>query len=155
MGGYCYTNVSLPRLWTVLRAETSQLSSTTSTPAGAFSAALAILCASAAVLWVCGGIERRKGGDGGGGDNDVEIKRLEKDPRVASLQRRFLAIFWLLRMADWLQVREREERKYRHQLVSRLTDAKSGESVREEPRTTNHIIRSTTYKSPTFVRIKL
>lgn len=28
-----------------------------------------------------------------------------KDPKVKSLQIRFLAVFWLLRMADWLQVR--------------------------------------------------
>jgi len=31
---------------------------------------------------------------------DVEVK---KDPKVKSLQIRFLAVFWLLRMADWLQ----------------------------------------------------
>lgn len=29
---------------------------------------------------------------------------VKKDPKVASLQRRFLMVFWLLRMADWLQV---------------------------------------------------
>ena len=29
----------------------------------------------------------------------------KKDPKVKSLQLRFLAVFWLLRMADWLQVR--------------------------------------------------
>ena len=28
----------------------------------------------------------------------------KKDPKVRSLQVRFLAVFWLLRMADWLQV---------------------------------------------------
>jgi hypothetical protein len=28
----------------------------------------------------------------------------KKDPKVQSLQLRFLAVFWLLRMADWLQV---------------------------------------------------
>ena len=104
----------------VLSAAKSKLSSSTaSTPAGAFGAALAILCASAAALWMYGGVvvERRKdggGGGGGGGDDDAEIKRLEKDTRrgVVSLRRRFLAIFWLLRMADWLQVREKRERGY-------------------------------------------
>ena len=68
-------------------------------------------------MWMCGGgvVERRRkdGGGGGGGDDDAEIKRLGKDPRggVASLRRRFLAIFWLLRMADWLQVREKRKRE--------------------------------------------
>ena len=96
----------------VLSAATSKLSSTASTPAGAFGAALAILCASAAALWMYGRVVegRRSGYDGGGGDDDVDIKRSGKDPRVASLRRRFLAIFWLLRMADWLQVREKSER---------------------------------------------
>ena len=67
-------------------------------------------------------VERRKdgGGGGGGGDDDAEIKRLEKDTRrgVVSLRRRFLAIFWLLRMADWLQVREKREREREMNIVA-------------------------------------
>ncbi len=52
-----------------------------------------------------------KGNDDGGGDGGGVVRR---DANVVSLQRRFLAVFWLLRMADWLQVREYEGRRVHH-----------------------------------------
>jgi hypothetical protein len=124
MNGYCHTSeIRRPRLEIVLRAEaaaatavvaaaTSKLSSIASAPDGVFDAALAILCASAAALRLWDGV------GGGVGEDDVEKidERGGKDPRVKSLQRRYLTVFLLLRMADWLQVREtkRESRQRRY-----------------------------------------
>lgn len=74
---------------------TSNLATLASTPNGSFNLALGVLAASTAVLKISNKADK----DGGGGDAVVK-----KDPKVASLQRRFLMVFWLLRMADWLQV---------------------------------------------------
>ena len=60
----------------------------TSTPEGTFHVALAVLAASTAAL--------KLRGDG--------VSSGKSDPSVKSLRRRFLAVFWTLRMADWLQV---------------------------------------------------
>ena len=76
---------------------TSNLATLASTPNGSFNLALGVLAASTAVLKISNKASADK--DGGGGDAVVK-----KDPKVASLQRRFLMVFWLLRMADWLQV---------------------------------------------------
>lgn len=73
---------------------TSNLSTLASTPNGSFNLALGVLAASTAVLKLSNKADK----DGEGGEV------VKKDPKVASLQRRFLMVFWLLRMADWLQV---------------------------------------------------
>ncbi|KAL7549039.1 hypothetical protein ACHAWF_012301 [Thalassiosira exigua] len=80
----------------VATAAATKLSQWTSTPGGAFNAALAVLAASTAALKVYGKVEDGGGKDGEGGQT-------KKDPKVKSLQLRFLAVFWMLRMADWLQ----------------------------------------------------
>ncbi|KAL3790159.1 hypothetical protein HJC23_009596 [Cyclotella cryptica] len=74
----------------------SKMSLWTSSPNSAFNLALGILAASTAGLKLFGMAGRRdNSGDGVNGST--------KDPKVKSLQIRFLAVFWLLRMADWLQ----------------------------------------------------
>lgn len=78
-------------------AASSKLSQWTSTPTGSFNVALTLLGASTAALKLYGKVEK----DGAAKQRgDAEVK---KDPKVKSLQMRFLAVFWLLRMADWLQ----------------------------------------------------
>lgn len=79
---------------------TSNLSSLASTPNGSFNLALGVLAASTAVLKLSNKATNSDK-DGSGGDGSTVVK---KDPKVTSLQRRFLMVFWLLRMADWLQV---------------------------------------------------
>ena len=58
-----------------------------------------------------GGVENRRRMSGGGSEGKERGKGEAKDPNVKSLQIRFLAVFWLLRMADWLQVRERKRER--------------------------------------------
>jgi len=77
----------------VFAATSAKLSQWTSTPSGTFNVALAVLAASTAVLKVCSSA----------GSNGANGETVKKDPAVKSLQMRFLAVFWLLRMADWLQ----------------------------------------------------
>lgn len=72
----------------------NKLCSLTSTPNGSFNLALGVLAASTAVLKL----------SNKAGDQSDEATEVKKDPKVKSLQRRFLMVFWLLRMADWLQV---------------------------------------------------
>ncbi|KAL9178802.1 hypothetical protein ACHAXT_003933 [Thalassiosira profunda] len=88
-------HLSIPRGGAVATAAASKLSELTSTPTGTFNAALAVLAAGTAALKVYGKVEGGNKEDGG------EVQK--KDPKVKSLQMRFLAVFWLLRMADWLQ----------------------------------------------------
>ncbi|KAL3763148.1 hypothetical protein ACHAW5_004651 [Stephanodiscus triporus] len=82
----------------VVVAATSK-SSIASAPDGVFDAALAILCAFAVALRLCDGV--------GGGVGEDDVEKIDEgggeDPRVKSLQRRYLAVFLLLRMANWLQ----------------------------------------------------
>jgi hypothetical protein len=65
-----------------------------STPNGSFNLALGVLAASLAVVKILNKA-----------NSDKDDKKQQKDPKVKSLQLRFLMVFWLLRMADWLQVR--------------------------------------------------
>ncbi|KAL9190061.1 hypothetical protein ACHAXT_007272 [Thalassiosira profunda] len=88
-------HLSIPRGGAVASAAASKLSELTSTPTGTFNAALAVLAAGTALLKVYGKVGEGNTEDGG------EVQK--KDPKVKSLQMRFLAVFWLLRMADWLQ----------------------------------------------------
>jgi hypothetical protein len=66
---------------------------------------------STAALKLYGGAEKRRRGGGSVEEGEGGGEREAKDPNVKSLQMRFLAVFWLLRMADWLQVREKRERE--------------------------------------------
>jgi len=80
----------------ILSDLSSKLSTLTSTPTGTFNTALVILGAATAVLKIYNKVDA---------NSDGEKKEVQKkDPKVKSLQMRFLAVFWLLRMADWLQV---------------------------------------------------
>jgi len=80
----------------ILSDLSSKLSTLTSTPTGTFNTALVILGAATAVLKIYNKVDS---------NSDGEKKEVQKkDPKVKSLQMRFLAVFWLLRMADWLQV---------------------------------------------------
>jgi hypothetical protein len=81
----------------ILSDLSSKLSTLTSTPTGSFNTALVILGAATAVLKIYNKVDANS--DGG---DKKEVQK--KDPKVKSLQMRFLAVFWLLRMADWLQV---------------------------------------------------
>jgi len=72
----------------------AKLSQWSSTPNGAFNLALAVLAASTAVLK----IGNRESGEGG-----ADGAAVTKNPKVKELQIKFLSVFWLLRMADWLQ----------------------------------------------------
>jgi hypothetical protein len=69
------------------------VTSLTSTPNGSFNLALGVLAASTAVLKISNKA-----------NSDKDDQKRQKDPKVKSLQLRFLMVFWLLRMADWLQV---------------------------------------------------
>ena len=80
----------------ILSDLSSKLSTLTSTPTGTFNTALVILGAATAVLKIYNKVDANSNGE------KKEIQK--KDPKVKSLQMRFLAVFWLLRMADWLQV---------------------------------------------------
>ena len=72
----------------------SKVSSLASTPNGSFNLALGVLAACTAVLKISNKANADK-------DDGAVVK---KDPKVKALQTRFLMVFWLLRMADWLQV---------------------------------------------------
>lgn len=85
---------------TILATITSKMSQWTSTPNGAFNLVLVLLGMSTAVLKLYNRMLLLNE-DEGRGDGDNTTK---KDPKVKSLQLRFLTVFWLLRMADWLQV---------------------------------------------------
>ena len=82
----------------ILSDLSSKLSTLTSTPTGTFNTALVILGAATAVLKIYNKVDATTSDDG----EKKEVQK--KDPKVKSLQMRFLAVFWLLRMADWLQV---------------------------------------------------
>ena len=82
----------------ILSDLSSKLSTLTSTPTGTFNTALVILGAATAVLKIYNKVDATTSDD----DEEKEVQK--KDPKVKSLQMRFLAVFWLLRMADWLQV---------------------------------------------------
>ena len=75
------------------------LSSTfaTSTPSGLFNAALAALA-----LTTVGIKTAAKLGDSNEGDESANTKE-EKPKEIKSLQMKFLSVFWLLRLSDWLQ----------------------------------------------------
>ena len=70
-----------------------KVSSLASTPNGSFNLALGVLAACTAVLKISNKANA-----------DKDDEKVVKDPKVKSLQMRFLMVFWLLRMADWLQV---------------------------------------------------
>jgi MFS family permease len=69
-----------------------KVTSLASTPNGSFNLALGVLAASTAVLKISNKA-----------NSDKDDTKQQKDPKVKSLQLRFLMVFWLLRMADWLQ----------------------------------------------------
>lgn len=75
------------------------LSSTfaTSTPSGLFNAALAALA-----LTTVGIKTAAKLGDAKEGDESAD-KKEEKPKEIKTLQMKFLSVFWLLRLSDWLQ----------------------------------------------------
>ena len=75
------------------------LSSTfaTSTPSGLFNAALAALA-----LTTVGIKTAAKLGDSNEGDDSADAKE-EKPKEIKTLQMKFLSVFWLLRLSDWLQ----------------------------------------------------
>eukprot|EP00954_Amorphochlora_amoebiformis_P011252 880559-Amorphochlora_amoeboformis.AAC.1 len=66
-----------------------------STPDSTFNTLFAGLGATALAIKVG---DRPKDDGGDKDDDDEDNKR-----RVRSLQRRFLSVFWMMRMADWLQ----------------------------------------------------
>ena len=76
------------------------LSSTfaTSTPTGLFNAALAALA-----LTTVGIKTAAKLGDANNGSDDSAAKKEEKPKEIKTLQMKFLSVFWLLRLSDWLQ----------------------------------------------------
>ena len=76
------------------------LSSTfaTSTPSGLFNAALAALA-----LTTVGIKTAAKLGDSNEENGDGADKKEEKPKEIKTLQMKFLSVFWLLRLSDWLQ----------------------------------------------------
>ena len=103
--------LSIPRGGDILSAASSTFSAVTSTPGGAFNAALTVLGASAAMLKFApekNTSNIRQTTSRGSEEDDAAIAitaTTKKDSKgmILSLQRRFLIVFWLLRMADWLQ----------------------------------------------------
>ena len=92
-------HLTIPRGGGAVAQATSSLSSYVSTPTGTFNTALILLGAATAFLKLYNKV------DANNSSKDEENKQLEKkDPKVKALQLRFLMVFWLLRMADWLQV---------------------------------------------------
>ena len=92
-------HLTIPRGGGAVAQATSSLSSYISTPTGTFNTALILLGAATAFLKLYNKV------DANNSSKDEENKQVEKkDPKVKSLQLRFLTVFWLLRMADWLQV---------------------------------------------------
>lgn len=72
----------------------SFVSSCTNSPVSLFNSCLVALGATAAAMQIAG---RRSGGD------NSKTEKAVKPAAVRALQRKFLAVFWLLRCADWLQ----------------------------------------------------
>ena len=75
----------------------SHLTDLSSTPAGTFNLLLVSLASLTLVLRVSDKLSSGKS------SSSTSSSATKKDPSVISLQRRFLAVFWLLRCADWLQ----------------------------------------------------
>mmetsp|Transcript_6807 Transcript_6807/g.6388 ORF Transcript_6807/g.6388 Transcript_6807/m.6388 type:complete len:570 (-) Transcript_6807:412-2121(-) len=73
----------------------SLLSSCTSSPLTLFNSCLLTLGATTAIMQIAG---RRSGSK-----EEIKKAKAAKPAGVRSLQRKFLAVFWLLRCADWLQ----------------------------------------------------
>ena len=76
------------------------LSSTfaTSTPSGLFNAALAALALTTVGIKTAAKLGDSKEESGDGAD-----KKEEKPKEIKTLQMKFLSVFWLLRLSDWLQ----------------------------------------------------
>lgn len=78
------------------------LSSTfaTSTPSGLFNAALAALALTTVGIKTAAKLGDAKKEDNGDG---ADGKKEEKPKEIKTLQIKFLSVFWLLRLSDWLQ----------------------------------------------------
>lgn len=101
----------------ILSTASSTLNTVTSTPGGAFNVAFAVLGVSAAILKFApkkntsGSCQTKSHGSSSSSKEEdvattttitITTKNNSKE-MISSLQRRFLTVFWLLRMADWLQ----------------------------------------------------
>ena len=98
---------ALPSPLTILRggaaAGSNELLSTTfspSSPSGLFNAALAALALTTVGIKTAA----KLGNDAGSKSADGSSKKKEEKPKeIKSLQIKFLSVFWLLRLSDWLQ----------------------------------------------------
>ena len=87
---------------TFFDSSVGQLLSTTfstSTPNGLFNAALAALALTTIGIKTAA----KLGDDGENTNSDGSSKKEEKPKEIKSLQIKFLSVFWLLRLSDWLQ----------------------------------------------------
>lgn len=93
---------SLPSPLTILRGGAAAASTTfsTSSPSGLFNAALAALAFTTVGIKTAA----KLGDDAGSKSADGSSKKKEEKPKeIKSLQIKFLSVFWLLRLSDWLQ----------------------------------------------------
>lgn len=77
---------------TIVSTLSSKVATATSTPTGLFNSALLTLGLTTAAIKI---LQRST--------SDNSVKKAEKPASVKSLQLRYLAVFWLIRCADWLQ----------------------------------------------------
>jgi MFS transporter, MFS domain-containing protein family, molybdate-anion transporter len=87
--------LSFPRGGAAAASLGTQLSQWNSSPSHLFNTSLVALALITAVFKIA---QRSRDSSSGGGNPQES-----KPERIVSLQRRFLAVFWLLRCADWLQ----------------------------------------------------
>lgn len=94
---------ALPSPLTILRGGAAAASTTTfstSSPSGLFNAALAALALTTVGIKTAA----KLGDDAGSKSADGSSKKKEEKPKeIKSLQIKFLSVFWLLRLSDWLQ----------------------------------------------------
>ena len=94
---------ALPSPLTILRGGAAAASTTTfstSSPSGLFNAALAALAFTTVGIKTAAKLSD----DAGSKSADGSSKKKEEKPKeIKSLQIKFLSVFWLLRLSDWLQ----------------------------------------------------
>jgi MFS family permease len=86
----------------ILSIASTAFNTVTSTPGGVFNVALAVLGVSAAVLKLAPTMTTKKTSSNRSRKDDATTAATTTT-KIISLQRRFLIVFWLLRMSDWLQ----------------------------------------------------
>jgi MFS transporter, MFS domain-containing protein family, molybdate-anion transporter len=91
----------LPVLQTKAKAVVSAVSKFTETPSGLFNLTLVALALTTILAKIV--IAYSATSTDGANASEMSKKTKQKPAVIQSLQRRFLAVFWLLRCADWLQ----------------------------------------------------